>query len=206
VTPGDARLGPNGGPAAAAENAGASRNGDLGARLRQLRSSRGLSLVEVAEATGISPSFLSIVENGQSDITVSRLMRLVHWYGVSIADLLQAPDRSVVRVIRAEQRRSIELSDERIKILMLTPDGQHAMMPVINVYGEGGGMSEPTQHDGEEFVYVLSGTIELGIGDEDPIVLSPGDSAYYRAEAPHSFRNVGDGEACFLGVTTPPNL
>ena len=133
---------------------------------------------EVAEATGISPSFLSIVENGQSDITVSRLMRLVHWYGVSIADLLQAPDRSLVRVVRVEERRSIELSDERIQILMLTRDGQHAMMPVINVYGEGGGMSESTQHDGEEFVFVLSGTIQLDIGNEDPIVLGPGDSAY----------------------------
>jgi transcriptional regulator with XRE-family HTH domain len=184
----------------------ASRNGDLGSRLRQLRSSRGLSLVEVAEATGISPSFLSIVENGQSDITVSRLMRLVHWYGVSIADLLQAPDHSVVRVVRAEQRRSIELSDERIRILMLAPDGQHAMMPVLNVYGEGGGMAESAQHDGEEFVFVLSGTIELAIGNEDPIALSEGDCAYYRAESPHSFRNVGDAEARFLGITTPPNL
>lgn len=190
----------------AADLDGGSRNGDLGPRLRQLRRSRGLSLSEVAEATGISPSFLSIVENGQSDITVSRLMRLVHWYGVSIADLLQAPDRSLVRVVRVEERRSVELSDERIEILMLTRDGQHAMMPVINVYGEGGGMSESTQHDGEEFVFVLSGTIQLDIGSEDPIVLGPGDSASYRAEAPHSFRNVGDGEARFLGVTTPPNL
>lgn len=192
--------------AASLETAGGSRNGDLGRRLRQLRTSRGLSLAEVAEATGISPSFLSIVENGQSDITVSRLMRLVHWYRVSIADLLQAPDRSLVRVVRAEQRRSIELSDEQIEILMLTPDGQHAMMPVLNIYGEGGGMTESARHDGEEFVYVFSGTIELEIGDEDPIVLSSGDSAYYRADAPHSFRNVGDGEASFLGVTTPPNL
>ena len=133
-------------------------------------------------------------------------MRLVHWYGVSIADLLQAPDHSVVRVVRAEQRRSVELSDERIRILMLAPDGQHAMMPVLNVYGEGGGMAESAQHDGEEFVFVLSGTIALAIGDEDPIVLSEGDSAYYRAESPHSFRNVGDGEARFLGITTPPNL
>jgi quercetin dioxygenase-like cupin family protein len=77
---------------------------------------------------------------------------------------------------------------------------------VINVYGEGGGMAESAQHDGEALVDVLSGTIELDIGDEDPIVLSAGDSAYYRAEAAHSFRNVGDGEASFLGVTTPPNL
>jgi len=182
------------------------RNGDLGRRLRHLRTTRGLSLAEVAEATGISPSFLSVVENGQSDITVSRLMRLVHWYGVSIADLLQEPDRSPVRVVRAGEQRSLELSDERIRILMLTPDGQHSMMPVINVYGEGGGMAEAAQHDGEEFIHVLAGAIELSIGRGEPIVLEAGDSAYYRADTPHSFRNAGRGEASFLGVTTPPNL
>jgi transcriptional regulator with XRE-family HTH domain len=186
--------------------AGVTRNGDLGPRLRQLRSTRSLSLADVAEATGISPSFLSMVENGQSDITVSRLMRLVHWYGVSIADLLQEPDRSLVRVVRAGQQRSLELSNERIKILMLTPDGRHAMMPVINVYSPGGGMAEAAQHEGEEFIHVQRGAVELTLGGEEPIVLQAGDSAYYRADVPHSFRNVGEGEAHFIGVTTPPNL
>jgi transcriptional regulator with XRE-family HTH domain len=191
---------------ASAARGAATRNGDLGRRLRQLRSSRRLSLAHVAEATGISPSFLSMVENGQSDITVSRLMRLVHWYGVSIADLLQEPDRSPVRVVRAGERHSVELAEERIRIVMLVPDGQHAMMPVINVYARGGGMSEPTQHEGEEFVHVLHGTVELTVGEGPPILLAPGDSAHYRADLSHSFRNVGDGEARFLGITTPPNL
>lgn len=179
---------------------------ELGRRLRLLRASRGLSLAEVAAATAISPSFLSVVENGQSDITVSRLMRLVNWYEVSIADLIQEPDRSAVRVVRDDERRSLELTDEGISIFMLTSDGQHSMMPVLNVYRPGGAMSEFAQHDGEEFVHVLEGAIELTIRNGEQIVLSPGDSAYYRADLPHSFRNVGDGEAIFLGITTPPNL
>jgi transcriptional regulator with XRE-family HTH domain len=182
------------------------RNGDLGARLRRLRTKRALSLVDVAEATDISPSFLSMVENGQSDITVSRLMRLVHWYGVSIADLLQEPNRSLVRIVRSGEQRSLDLANERIRIFMLTPDGQHAMMPVINVYSPGGAMAEPAQHEGEEFIPVQRGAVELTIAGEEPIVLEAGDSAYYRADVPHLFRNVGDGEAHFIGVTTPPNL
>ena len=182
------------------------RNGNLGRRLRELRTSRKLSLAEVAEATSISPSFLSVVENGQSDITVSRLMRLVQWYGVSVSDLLPAPDHLPVRVLHPEERRSLELSDEGITILMLTPTGRDAMMPVVNVYRVGGGMAESARHDGEEFVFVLEGTLELSYGDGPPQLLRAGDTAYYRAEVPHSFRNVGDGEARFLGVTTPPNL
>ena len=89
---------------------------------------------------------------------------------------------------------------------MLTTDGAHRMMPVVNVYAEGGAMAEPARHDGEEFVLVVDGTVELTVGDGDPIELGPGDSAHYRADVPHSFRNVGRGEARFIGVTTPPNL
>lgn len=180
--------------------------GDLGGRLRRLRRSRGLSLADVADGAGISASFLSMVEKGQSDITVSRLMRLVHWFGVSVADLLQAPDPSPVQVVRADRTRSLRLSDEGISIQILTPDGQHAMMPVINVYDEGGGMLDAARHDGEEFVHVLEGRLALSVGEHETVVLEAGDSAYYRADVPHSFRNAGTGRARFFGVTTPPNL
>jgi transcriptional regulator with XRE-family HTH domain len=190
----------------AEDGAAPTRDGELGRRLRQLRTSRGLSLAGVAEATGISPSFLSMVENGQSDITVSRLMRHVHSFGVSVTDLLPEHAVAPARVVRADERQTLEMSDERIRILMLSADGHNAMLPVLNVYAEGGAMAEPARHDGEEFVHVLHGSVELVIGDAEPILLGAGDSAYYRADSPHSFRNAGSGEAVFFGVTTPPNL
>ena len=179
---------------------------ELGTRLRELRRARRVSLADVAEGTGISPSFLSMVEKGKSDITISRLMRLVHWFGVSVADLVQEPNPSPVQIVRADSRRSVRLADERISIQMLAPDGHHAMLPVINVYDQGGGMADSTRHEGEEFVHVLEGSVELTVGSAEPIVLESGDSAYYRAEVPHSFRNTGAGVARFFGITTPPNL
>lgn len=185
---------------------GAPRESALGPRLRRLRQGRGLSLADVAKGTGISASFLSMVEKGQSDMTVSRLMRLVHWFGVSLADLIQEPDPATVQVVRADQRRSLRLVDEGITIEMLTPDGAHRMMPVVNVYDERGAMAEPARHEGEEFVLVVDGSVELTVGEGEPIRLGPGDSAHYRSDVPHSFRNVGRGEARFIGVTTPPNL
>lgn len=57
---------------------------DLGTKLRALRTDRGLSIAEVADATGISASFLSLVENGRSDIAIGRLMRLIDFYGVGL--------------------------------------------------------------------------------------------------------------------------
>lgn len=197
---------PAAGPSPEADGDGTLGERALGPRLRQLRRGRGLSLADVAEGTGVSASFLSMVEKGQSDITVSRLMRLVRWFGVSIADLVQEPDPAAVHVVRSGERRSLRLVDEGIAIEMLTSEGGHQMLPVVNVYSQGGAMAEPARHEGEEFVLVVDGKVELTVGDGDPIVLGPGDSAHYRSDLPHSFRNVGRGEARFVGVTTPPNL
>ena len=149
---------------------------------------------------------LNIGTTGIFNFGQAGFMRLVQWFGVSIADLVQEPNRSPVQVVRADERRSVRLADERLSIQMLSADGNHAMMPVINTYDEGGGMADPTTHDGEEFVHVLDGHVELTVGRAEPIVLGPGDSAYYRSDVPHSFRNAGRGMARFLGVTTPPNL
>jgi quercetin dioxygenase-like cupin family protein len=165
-----------------------------------------LSLSEVSKGTDISPSFLALVEKGGSDITISRLMRLVRWFGISLRDLVDDSDDSAVQVVRGAKRRSVYLADEQLSVMMLAGDGEHSMMPVLNVYSEGGGMADPARHDGEEFIFVLAGKIELTVGSADPIVLNRGDSAYYRADQPHSFRNAGKGEARFVGVTSPPNM
>ena len=68
----------------------------VGAHLHQARRARNLSLADVAEATSISASFLSLVENDKSDITIGRLVRLIEFYGISIADLL--PGRGLDRL------------------------------------------------------------------------------------------------------------
>ena len=114
---------------------------------------------------------------------------------VSIAGPRAGAELVTGPVVRADSRRSVRLTDERISIQMLTTDGHHAMMPVINVYDEGGGMADPTRHDGEEFVHVIDGRVELTVGSGDPIVLEAGDSAYYRSDVSHSFRNAGPGVA-----------
>ena len=91
----------------------------VGERLRELRRERGLSLAEVAEGTGISTSFLSVLETGRSDITLGRLMKLVKFFGTSVEELLpEAPsvDASLVRVTRRDwekaRRVPVELREQ----------------------------------------------------------------------------------------------
>jgi transcriptional regulator with XRE-family HTH domain len=178
----------------------------LGARLAAARQAAGLSLAQVAEKTGVSASFISAVERGKSDIAISRLMRLVSCYGVSISDLVEDETPGLLHVVRGAERKALRLAGEHIAVYALAPHGEHAMMPVLNEYAVGGGMSDPATHAGEEFIYVLEGSLELSMESEAPVLLRPGDSAYYRAERPHSFRNVGEEVTRFVGVVTPPNL
>lgn len=176
----------------------------IGAQLRALRASRGLSLAQVAEGTDISKSFLSLVEAGRSDITIGRLMRIVEFFGITINDLLAQDPGSQITVTRAESQRVLSSPSEGIADLLLIPDAERAMMPFIAVFSPGGSNSEHATHEGEEFGYVMEGEFILDIAGQDPIVLRPGDSVYFPALCPHAYRNASNGESRLLCVVTPP--
>lgn len=148
-----------------------------------------MSLSEVAEATGISASFLSLVENEKSDITIGRLVRLVDFYRVSIVDLVPSPRPSDPDTVRRSEQRLLHSPAEGIDVFLLVADMRRAMMPMLVLFEPGAGLAEYGHHQGEEFVHVLEGTLELEIEGEEPRVLEEGDSAYYRADRAHLFRN-----------------
>ena len=178
----------------------------LGDALRELRRRRGATLAEVAQKTGISRSFLSLVENGRSDITIGRLLRLVSFYGAQIADLLPQAEPHDPIVVRRDEQREVESPAEGIRIFLLAPDEERMMSPSLGVIEPTGASAERASHDGEEFLHVIEGVVALDFGDVEPIVLEAGDSAYFRAERPHSYRNAGGVTARFVSVATPPTF
>jgi transcriptional regulator with XRE-family HTH domain len=178
----------------------------LGGRLRALRRERGLSLSQVAEATGISSSFLSLVENGKNDLTVARLIRLVAHYGVAVTDLLPEDTEPRPEIVRRANQRKIPSRTEGMDIYVLVHEGARAMTPVIMTYEPGGGTNEFISYESDQFDYVLEGTIAIVFEDgDDTIVLEAGDSAYYPARRPHKYKNVGDGPARGFHVRSPGN-
>lgn len=161
----------------------------VGESLRALRRERGLSLAEVARATGISPSFLSLVETGKNDITVGRLTRLVQFYGVSILDLLPDERRDEPDVIRASEQKLLHSPAEGIDAYLMISDADREMLPMMLVFEPGATLAEPGRHKGEEFVHVLEGVLRLEVSGSHVRTLYPGDSAHYSAERPHLFAN-----------------
>ncbi len=114
----------------------------LGAALRSLRQSRQLSVRQVAEAAAISPSFLSLVETGKSDITIGRLTRLVAFFGVSLLDLLPKEPPADTRVVRRHEQPRLRSPAEGIDISLLVPDAQRAMMPMLLSFEPGAELAE----------------------------------------------------------------
>jgi quercetin dioxygenase-like cupin family protein len=182
----------------------------LGGRLKAVRRARRLSLADVSEATDVSASFLSLVENDKSDIAIGRLVRLIEFYGISIGDLLpgEGTTGNYPDVVRADARRQLHSASEAIDIYLLTSmTRDRQMMPMLVVVEPGARLAEHGRHPGEEWIHVLEGRLRLELEGVEPRILHPGDSAYYTSERPHLFVN-DDSESPLrlICVDTPPTM
>lgn len=178
---------------------------NLGQRLRDIRKSLGLSLAEVATATTISPSFLSLVELGKSDITIGRLTRLAEFYKITFDELLGGAEAEELDIIRGHGRQLIHSPAEGIDIFVLASSTRGTMLPMLLEFEPGAELAEYGKHRGEEFVHVLDGTLILDVDGAEPRELKAGDSAYYSAERPHLFRNASNRKSLTLMcVDSPP--
>lgn len=186
-------------PAPAAEEAlPPPADGAVGPTLRALRQDRGLTLAQVAEGTQISASFLSLVENERSDITIGRLTRLMQFYGVSLTDLMPHAHGSDPDIVHQHERRRLHSPAEGLDVFMLTPESSRGMMPMLLEFEPGAGRRDYGQHAGQEFLFVLQGELVLELDGAKPRHLQAGDSAYYPGERPHILRNASDSKPMSL--------
>jgi transcriptional regulator with XRE-family HTH domain len=173
---------------------------ELGNRLRQARREAGLPLTEVAAATQISASFLSMVENGGSDISIGRLLRLAQFYRVSFDDLL--PERRSLPawdVVHKVGRDRIEWVEEGFELEFLA-DARHPLRPTLARFKPRSGMTEPLRGAGDAFLYLLSGHLTVEFDRGEPALLGPGESVYVPGERSRLYRNPGSRPAVLLSV------
>jgi DNA-binding transcriptional MerR regulator/uncharacterized RmlC-like cupin family protein len=174
-----------------------------GQRFRRLRARRGLSLAQVARATGVSVGFLSALERGQMRSSVATLRRIARFYRTNILSLFDAAGENR-RLVRPAHRKVLETKDGvRMELLAW---GNTVMEPHLFRVKGGGGSGESYVHDGEEFLHVLRGGFEIWLGDDEHYVLKAGDSLYFESSTPHRWRNPGRSEAWLLWVNTPPTF
>jgi DNA-binding transcriptional MerR regulator/mannose-6-phosphate isomerase-like protein (cupin superfamily) len=174
-----------------------------GQRFRRLRTRRGLSLAQVARATGVSVGFLSALERGQMRSSIATLRRIARFYGTNILSLFEAAGDNP-RLVRPAQRKILETTPGvRMELLAW---GQTVMEPHLFRVKPNGGSGESYAHEGEEFLHVLRGEFEIWLNNKEHYLLRPGDSLYFESSTPHRWKNPGRTEAWLLWINTPPTF
>jgi len=180
---------------------------DLGQRVRALRKSRGWTLEQAAGQAGLARSTLSKIENGQMSPTYEALKKLAVGLEISVPQLFTPPrdakvsGRMTVTKNGEGQAHPTATYEHELLAGALT---KKAMLPYrarvrARSFDEFDGW---VRHDGEEFLYVLTGAIRLITEFYEPIEMRRGDSAYYDASMGHNVISVSEEDATILWVTS----
>jgi quercetin dioxygenase-like cupin family protein len=176
----------------------------IGERLRGLREVLDIPAEEVAETIGIDVAKYLKIEEGESDITISKLMTIAHKYGVSAEELMfaEAAHMKSYFVVRKGQGMSVERTKAYKYQSLVSGFVDHkADVFIVTVEPKPGARTiYKNSHPGQEFNMVLEGAMELYIGGKT-IVLEEGDSIYFDSSKPHGMLAIGEKAVKFLAFT-----
>lgn len=175
----------------------------LGPKLQRLRARAGFPIAEAARRAGISTGFLSAVERGHSNASVATLQRLAATYGTTVMDLFQAP-KGRERLVRPADRRMLQMHSG-VRMEMLSSGAtmlQSMLFRIAPLSGSDGSYS----HQGEEFIYVVAGALEIWLDELECFILRDGDGFWFESTLGHRWFNPGKTETVLLWINTPPTF
>ena len=173
----------------------------LGERLKDIRVEKGVSLDFLANETGFSTEYLGDVERGEIMPPVATILRLSRALEIDSGILLRE-EREEVEKTKAEDFRK---RTEDYSYQTLTPEALYKHLKAFKVFidpvSEHKGVGY--QHEGEEFIYVLEGIVEVMVG-ENRNVLNPGESLHFNSSIVHKLKNLSAEKAEMLVVLYTP--
>ncbi|EAU45336.1 helix-turn-helix domain-containing protein [Salipiger bermudensis] len=180
---------------------------DLGARVRELRKARDWTLEQAAREAGLARSTLSKIENGQMSPTYDALKKLAVGLGIGVPQLFTPPKKEQVSGRMVHTREGLGLHQATVTYeheLLPKAMTKKKMLP-YRARVRARNMDEFdgwVRHDGEEFLYVLTGVVTLYTEFYEPIEMRRGDSAYYDASMGHNVVSVSPEDATILWITS----
>lgn len=177
----------------------------LGADVRGLRKSRGLTLAELALKIGRSVGFISQVERGLSSPSIDDLRAIAGAFDVPTSWFFASDtqdERELGVVVRADHRRALGTRESGIVEELLSPDLGGSFEMFRSEFQPGAEMSNPVMRETEEAGYIVSGALELWI-DETHYTLNAGDSFRFDHK-PYRWKNGGTEPAVVIWVVSPP--
>ena len=178
----------------------------VGEKIKELREKRHLSLNEIAEKTGFSSAFLSQIENHLISPPLGAIIKIAHAMEMEIGSFFDQSSKAPFTIVRKHERTptSRVASKEGVRYgysyESLAPDKvNRSMEPFLVTLDPKSKTGVPYSHEGEEFLFVLEGRVEIQLGTFTDI-LEPGDSIYYDSTVPHRVSSADDRPARIIAV------
>ncbi len=177
---------------------------EIGGRLKKIREEKGLSIAQLSQLTGFEQEMLSDIESGAVCPQLGTVIKLSKALDSAIQRLISDEGEHLYVVTRQDERKEITRSTTKkgqraaYTYMSLAPEVKGRHMEPLIVELEAMPDEERSIHQGDEFIYVLQGTVTLDIGD-DHFELNPGDSAYYLSTTPHLL-TAKEGKAKVLAI------
>jgi transcriptional regulator with XRE-family HTH domain len=175
----------------------------IGARVRALRRERGLTIEQIAAATGLTKGFISQLERDRTQPSLSSIARICDALGVRLSHIFEREPAPAL--VRRHERPQVDSSFATENHLLSSREEERFQAIESEVAPGAGAGDELSSLPGEmEFVYVLEGSLELQVGDEKH-VLEQGDAITYPLSKPHTWRNASDTESLRVLWVSVPN-
>lgn len=177
----------------------------MGKKIRNLRKSSNQSLADLAEKIGKTSSYLSQIERGLAEPSLSALRQ--------VSDALNTPifyflvdEKEYNTVVRKDERKMITFPNSNISVELISASRNRQIEMIETTLEAGEKFSrEENTHEGEECILVKKGELNIMIGKEE-YDLNEGDSIYFLSSLPHNITNTGEEHLVFISAITPPNL
>lgn len=186
---------------------------DVGSRLRQLRVSRGLSQRQLAEASGVANSMISMVEQNRTSPSIASLKKILEGMAVSMSEFFSAEigEDEPIFYRRQELKEISPFAGDdggspKITFRQVGDASRHQIQMLYEHYVPGADTGEELYaHEAEEAGIVISGHIEVTVGDQVRL-LGAGDAYLFDSRQPHRFRNIGNTDCIIVSACTPPSF
>jgi len=186
------------------------RNVNVGRRLREIRTQRGLVIDDIAASTGLSRAYISQVETGKASPSLQALAKLADAVAVPVETLFITDDNDP-QFIRAGDRQVLQFGDpdapdgiRKLIQFMSSPSGNLELVQLEIPVGYTAGDGQHA-HEGEEVLMVTKGRVTAVHGSKS-YVLEVGDSMHWAATVPHMIQNAGEVPAVLVIARTPPGF
>jgi transcriptional regulator with XRE-family HTH domain len=178
---------------------------NIGEKIKSLRLQNNLTQEELANRTELSKGFISQLERDLTSPSIATLVDVLTCLGTDLHEFFKNPDKEQV-VFKEGDYFLHEQTDHKHQLKWLIPNAQKNMMEPIYVTLESEGSTIPDlPHEGEEFGYVIKGSILLHLGS-DVYKVKSGESFYFSSDVKHLISNPFRQCAQFIWVSTPPNF